>query len=289
MPTSTRTGQQQAHSMAREIQMYAEAPDREPDPQAIAHEQEQYRLWRIARHAPQARTAWAYLTLHGVHPIPLNPDLEPAAEPLATVDAILEHDWADDQSVGLATGQHPTRPVTYLALKVDMFQLWNDWVADAAKVVDKVKNTGGWADLGRTAKVGPPIERVRYRDPGGYSRLSWAPPPLPTSRRWDMDAEGGDLLREMKKQRQGRGGWLWLALDDPDGKIAVRKAKELTPGVQVLATGTVVPWDGARTADGWTLRLEAPAHSDGGLKPFRAPVAPWLLKQITGNNILRRS
>lgn len=281
---ATETDQDRAYAIGRAIQIRAADHDRKLSPQELDHGAFLERLDRIGRDAPAVRTAWVLLDQRGVLPVPLDRELEPAGKPLETTDAILDH-WAanPDHTIGIATGPHPARPWTYIAVQVDRFGLWTDWLRDAAKVTEKVPDLGGFAQTHEgMAEVGPPIEKTRHRWTGAYSRLLWVPPPLPGLTRYRADAAGGDLVKRMELQKVGRGGWIWIAAPDPDGDLKLRKNREVTGGVRVLATGTVVPWESARTTDGWSLRLEAPTRSQDGLAPPKGdPVAPWLLDKLT--------
>lgn len=272
----------QARVMGTAVQSFAAALDREPDVLAEEHEAFMARLHRIGRTAAAVRTAWVLRDQYSIRPVPLDPaKLEPCADPLEDNDAILKHYEANpSHAVGITTGKHPERPWSYLAVQVDTFAAWNDWLHDAAAYTQQAPDTQGWAAFPGITIRGDLPEQTHYRDPGPYARLLWSPPPMPRFSGSRMDAEGGDLKRRWDRQRTGRGGWLWFVINDPDGIRTVRKDRKLAPGVRLLASGTVVPWEGTRTPEGWTLALESPVNS-GGLKPSSAPEAPWLIDKLT--------
>lgn len=277
--------QNQARRIGEALQQRAAGFTRERDDVALAHEEFLGRLDRVGQRAPVVRTAWVLLDQHGIRPVPLDGDLEPAGDPLDTTDAVLDHYERNPRhGVGIATGKHPLRPWTYLAVKVDLFKSWAEWLREAAAVTEKVPDLGGFADIGGMAEIGPPREKTTRRDTGAFSRLLWVPPPLPQMKQWKMDATGGELAKRINAQKVGRGGWIWLAVPDTDGDVKVRKDRQVAPGIRVLATGTVIPWEGSRTADGWKLRLESAAASQGGLSPSRQPPAPWLVESLTNRS-----
>lgn len=258
------------------------AADRdEVDIAALAKEKVELRLARLPT---AARTAWWILDMHHLHPVPLDTDLTPVGAPLDTVEKVLDH-WHNHpgHGVGIATGKHPVRPWSYLAVEVDRFGSWNDWLRDAAAYTVKRPNFGGYADLGGMPETGPPEEFTEHRDPGAYTRLLWIAPPLPGFRTYRADASGGPLVRRMEEAHVGRGGWIWLVVPDSDGDLKVARPREVTEGVTALPTGTVIPWENSRNADGWTLRLETPRSSMGGLAArIDTHAAPWLVEKLTG-------
>lgn len=257
---------------------------RERDLKAEGHTAFLDQLAKVARDAPQVRTAHALLTNNRVLPVPIDADLRPVADPLDDVDAILDHWTANpDHQIGVATGHHPQRPWTYLAVAVDTFGAWQEWLKSASTLTTKVPDLGGYADVGDMSEVGPPKTKKTHRNTGGFTRLLWIPPALPSLKRWKMDAAGSPLTEKMQEARTGRGGWIFAAVPDPDHNLSLRRGREVTAGVRVEPTGTVVPWEGTTNLDGWTLRLSTPAQSQNGLAPAKGDTfAPWLVEKLVG-------
>ncbi len=256
--------------------------ERHPSPSEADHEARQHALAQVARDARAVTTAYWLLDMHSLPPVPLDGDLAPAGDPLDTPDKIIDH-WRANPThgLGIATGKHPVRPWSYIAVEVDRFANFQDWITSASAVKEKVRDLGGFADLGDMPEVGPVQERTALRDPGAFTRIAWSPPPMPRMSIWRMDANGGKLADQMRSRTAGRGGWVLIVADDPDGKLNIRRGRKLAPGVTALPTGAVVPWE-PTTVDGWSLTIQAPRHSGGGLSLTRGdPPRPWLIEALT--------
>lgn len=256
---------------------------RERDVFQQAQETERARIERVAAFAPNVRRAWWLWDMHRIAPVPLDGELNPTNSALVELEAILEH-WQTrpNDTVGITTGPHPTRTWSYIAVAVDTFASWGDWIREQAAYTVSERDLGGFADLGSaTDEVGPPTQRTGHSDTGAFSLLRWVPPPFPSLAVYPMDAHGGSLTKQRAARVSGRGGWIWICADDPDRTRTPKRDRKIAPGIRTLATGTVVPWEGATTSEGWSLRLESATHSQHGLAVPRQPIAPWLLAALT--------
>lgn len=279
--TATRQATSTGTDRAADHQAWRAALGAVDDQAVLDAERVQARLEHIGRRARSVRTAWALLDTHQIPPVPLDPKLEPAGDPLDTVEAVLDHyDTHPDHGVGITTGPHPSRPWTYLAVSVDRFSRWNEWLRSVAETTETVRDLGGFADTGHEAEVGPATERKIVREAGSFSRLLWTPPPLPRMKVYPTDATGGPLARLLDSRRKGQGGWIWLVV--PTADVKVPRGRKVAAGIKLQRTGTVVPWEGTRNDDGWTLTMHAAAMSQNGLAPSRmGPPAGWLLDALT--------
>lgn len=243
------------------------------DPQVAARDALIRRVDTVARSNPAARVGW-WLLENGISGVvPLDLDLEPAADPLTDLDSVLG--WFGshpDHGVAVPAGRH--RQATLAGVQVDSFEVWREFVEKHGTDVHFEPDRGGWID--GPEQDNPPIERKVLRHVGSYSRAALVPPPLPSMATYRLDHQGGDYRKAMKNRRE-RGGWVIFAVADE-----VRfpsKPRKVAKGIQLLGEGAPIPWE-ARRKDGWTVQVNAAAGTGGGIKPGFDPPAAWLLDEL---------